>query len=174
MPNISFGPQVLADLRPRTRLFFDTHLMLLHPDRYIEAFARAGAQRITVHFEADHDVARTLARIRELGCAAGIALNPDGDASAVLPHLASVDLVLCMTVFPGFGGQAFIPAALDSIRRLDAERAGRGLGYRIEVDGGINPETAALCRAAGADTLVAGTSFFKATDRAALARSLVG
>ena len=174
VPNISFGPQVLADLRPRTRLLFDTHLMLLHPDKYIEAFARAGAQRITVHVEADHDVARTLARIRELGCTAGIALNPDGDPSAVLPHLAAVDLVLCMTVFPGFGGQAFIPSTLETIRRLGDERAARGLNYRIEVDGGINPETAALCRAAGADTLVAGTAFFKAADRAALARSLVG
>jgi len=173
VPNISFGPQVLADLRPRTRLFFDTHLMLLHPDRYIEAFARAGAQRITVHVEADHDVARTLARIRELGCAAGIALNPDGDPSAVLPHLGSVDLVLCMTVFPGFGGQAFIPSVLETIGRIDRERTARGLGYRIEVDGGINPETAARCRGAGADTLVAGTSFFRAADRAALARSLV-
>lgn len=174
VPNISFGPQVLADLRSRTRLFFDTHLMLLHPDKYIEAFARAGAERITVHVEADHDVARTLARIRELGCAAGIALNPDGDPSAVLPHLSAVDLVLCMTVFPGFGGQAFIPSTLETIRRLGDERTARGLNYRIEVDGGINPETAALCRAAGADTLVAGTSFFKATDRATLARSLVG
>ena len=174
VPNISFGPQVLADLRPRTRLFFDTHLMLLHPDRYIEAFARAGAQRITVHVEADHDVARTLARIRELGCAAGIALNPDADPSAVLPHLGSVDLVLCMTVFPGFGGQSFIPSVLETIRRIDQERTARGLGCRIEVDGGINPETAALCRGAGADTLVAGTAFFKAADRKALVRSLVG
>ena len=174
VPNISFGPQVLADLRPRTQLFFDTHLMLLHPDKYIEAFARAGAQRITVHVEADHDVARTLARIRELGCAAGIALNPDGDPSAVLPHLNAVDLVLCMTVFPGFGGQAFIPSTLETMRRLHAERSKRDLNYRIEVDGGINQETAALCRAAGADTLVAGTAFFKATDRAGLARSLAG
>lgn len=174
VPNISFGPQVLADLRPRTRLFFDTHLMLLHPDRYIEAFARAGAQRITVHVEADHDVARTLARIRELGCAAGLALNPDADPSAALPHLASVDLVLCMTVFPGFGGQAFIPGALESVGRLAEERARRGLDYRIEVDGGVNPETAARCRAAGADTLVAGTAFFRAKDRAGLVRELAG
>lgn len=174
VPNISFGPQVLADLRPRTRLFFDTHLMLLHPDRYLEAFARAGAQRITVHVEADHDVARTLARIRELGCAAGLALNPDADPSAALPHLASVDLVLCMTVFPGFGGQAFIPGALESVRRLAEERARRGLDYRIEVDGGVNPETAARCRAAGADTLVAGTAFFRSPDRAALVRELAG
>jgi ribulose-phosphate 3-epimerase len=174
VPNISFGPQVLSDLRPRTKLFFDTHLMLLHPDRYIEAFARAGAQRITVHVEADHDVARTLAKIRELGCAAGIALNPDADPSAVIPHLNSVDLVLCMTVFPGFGGQSFIPSVLETIRTVDQERTARKLTYRIEVDGGINAETSKLCRTAGADTLVAGTSFFKSADPSAAARALIG
>jgi ribulose-phosphate 3-epimerase len=174
VPNISFGPQVLAALRPRSRLFFDTHLMLLHPDRYLEAFAKAGADRITVHAEADHDVARTLTRIRELGIAAGIALNPDSEASAVLPHLEAVDLVLCMTVFPGFGGQAFIPGALETVRAVAEERARRGLNFRIQVDGGITPETAAECRQAGADTLVAGTSFFKAADPSAAARNLVG
>lgn len=174
VPNISFGPQVLAALRPRSRLFFDTHLMLLHPDRYLEAFAKAGADRITVHTEADHDVARTLNRIRELGIAAGIALNPDSDASAVLPHLEAVDLVLCMTVFPGFGGQAFIPGALETVRAIAEERTRRGLNFRIQVDGGITPETAADCRQAGADTLVAGTSFFKAADPSTAARVLVG
>lgn len=174
VPNISFGPQVLAALRPRSRLFFDTHLMLLHPDRYLEAFAKAGADRITVHTEADHDVARTLNRIRELGIAAGIALNPDSDASAVLPHLEAVDLVLCMTVFPGFGGQAFIPGALETVRAIAEERTRRGLNFRIQVDGGITPETAVDCRQAGADTLVAGTSFFKAADPSAAARVLKG
>lgn len=174
VPNLSFGPQVLAALRPRTRLHFDTHLMLLHPDRYVEAFAKAGADRITVHAEADHDVARTLARIRELGCSAGIAINPDADPAATFPHLDAVDLVLCMTVFPGFGGQPFIAAAADNVRGVAAERARRGLGFRIEVDGGINAETAAACRSAGADTLVAGTSFFKAADPAAAARAMAG
>jgi len=174
VPNLSFGPQVVAALRPRSRLHFDTHLMLLNPDRYIEAFVRAGADRITVHAEADHDVARTLARIRELGCSAGIAINPDSDAGATFPHLAAVDLVLCMTVFPGFGGQAFIPGTLANIRGVAEERARRGLSFRLEVDGGINPETAAACRAAGADTLVAGTSFFKAADPAAAARAMTG
>lgn len=174
VPNISFGPQVLAALRPRTQLYFDTHLMLLNPDRFIEAFAEAGANRITVHAEADHDVARTLARIRELGCSAGIALNPDSDPSAALPHLTSVDLVLCMTVFPGFGGQAFIPGATETIRGIAEARERLGLSFRIEVDGGINAETAATCRAAGADTLVAGTAFFKAGDRAAAARAMAG
>jgi len=174
VPNLSFGPQLLAALRPRSRLHFDTHLMLLNPDRYVEAFAKAGADRITVHAEADHDVARTLARIRELGCAAGIAINPDADPSATFPHLDAVDLVLCMTVFPGFGGQAFLPGAADNIRGVADERARRGLAFRIEVDGGINPETAARCRAAGADTLVAGTSFFGAPDPAAAARAMTG
>lgn len=174
VPNLSFGPQVVAALRPRSRLHFDTHLMLLHPDRYVEAFAKAGADRITVHAEADHDVARTLARIRELGCAAGIAINPDGDPSAVAPHLEAVDLVLCMTVFPGFGGQALIPAALENVRGVAAERARRGLGFRIEVDGGVTPGTAAACREAGADTLVAGTSFYGAPDPAAAARAMAG
>ena len=174
VPNLSFGPQVVAALRPRSRLHFDTHLMLLHPDRYVEAFAKAGADRITVHAEADHDVARTLARIRELGCAAGIAINPDGDPSAVAPHLEAVDLVLCMTVFPGFGGQALIPAALENVRGVAAERARRGLSFRIEVDGGVTPGTAAACREAGADTLVAGTSFFGAPDPAAAARAMAG
>lgn len=174
VPNISFGPQVLTALRPRSKLFFDTHLMLMHPDRYLEAFAKAGADRITVHAEADHDIARTLARIRELGIAAGIALNPDSEASAVLPYLETVDLVLCMTVFPGFGGQAFIPGVLDTVRAVADERARRGLNFRIQVDGGITPETATECRQAGADTLVAGTSFFKATDASAAARRLTG
>ena len=174
VPNLSFGPQVVAALRPRSRLHFDTHLMLLHPDRYVEAFAKAGADRITVHAEADHDVARTLARIRELGCSAGIAINPDGDPAATFPHLDAVDLVLCMTVFPGFGGQPFIPAALDNVRGVAAARARRGLGFRIEVDGGVTPETAVACREAGADTLVAGTSFFKAADPAAAARAMAG
>ncbi len=174
VPNLSFGPQLVAALRPRSRLHFDTHLMLLHPDRYVEAFAKAGADRITVHAEADHDVARTLARIRELGCAAGIAINPDGDPSAVVPHLGAVDLVLCMTVFPGFGGQAFIPAALDNVRGVAEERARRGLSFRIEVDGGVTPGTAVACRDAGADTLVAGTSFFRAADPAAAAREMAG
>lgn len=174
VPNISFGPQVLTALRPRSKLFFDTHLMLMHPDRYLEAFAKAGADRITVHAEADHDIARTLARIRELGIAAGIALNPDSEASAVLPYLETVDLVLCMTVFPGFGGQAFIPGVLDTVRAVADERARRGLNFRIQVDGGITPETATECRQAGADTLVAGTSFFKAADASAASRRLTG
>lgn len=172
VPNISFGPQVVADLRPLTRLHFDVHLMLSHPDRYVAAFARAGAERLTVHVEAEHDMAKTLAAIKAAGLKAGIALNPDADPRRVLPFLRDVDLVLCMTVFPGFGGQSFIPSVLDSLRFVSAERARLGLDFRLEVDGGINVETGRLCRAAGADTLVAGTAFFKAPDRRAFVRDL--
>jgi ribulose-phosphate 3-epimerase len=122
--------------------------------------------------EADHDVAKTIAAIKNAGVSAGIAMNPDADPRRLLPYLDSVDLVLCMTVFPGFGGQAFIPAALESIKFLDLERRQRGLNYRLEVDGGINATTGKQCRDAGADTLVAGTAFFKAADRKAFASSL--
>ena len=172
VPNISFGPQVVADLRPLTKLHFDVHLMLSHPDRYVAAFAQAGAERLTVHVEADHDVAKTLTAIKAAGLSAGIAMNPDADPRRVLPYLGDVDLVLCMTVFPGFGGQSFMPSVLDSIRFIAAERARRGADFRLEVDGGINLETGRLCREAGADTLVAGTAFFKAPDRKAFAAAL--
>jgi ribulose-phosphate 3-epimerase len=172
VPNISFGPQVVADLRPLTKLHFDVHLMISHPDRYIEAFAKAGAERLTVHVEADHDVAKTIAAIKGQGMTAGIAMNPDADPRRVLPYLDSVDLVLCMTVFPGFGGQSFIPSVLDSIRFISAERARSGANFRLEVDGGINIETGRRCREAGADTFVTGTAFFKAPDRKAFATAL--
>lgn len=165
VPNISFGPQVVAALRPRTKLHFDVHLMLTHPDRFVTAFAQAGAERLTVHVEADHDMARTLAAIKAAGLQAGVAMNPDTDPRRLLPYLDAVDLALCMTVFPGFGGQAFIPAALESVRFLAEERRRRGAGFRLEVDGGVNAETGLRCRAAGADTLVAGTAFFQAPDR---------
>ncbi len=172
VPNISFGPQVVADLRPLTRLHFDVHLMLSHPDRYVAAFAKAGAERLTVHVEAEHDMAKTLAAIRSAGLKAGIAMNPDADPRRVLPFLNDVDLVLCMTVFPGFGGQSFMPSVLPSLRLIAAERTRLGLDFRLEVDGGINAETGRLCRDAGADTLVAGTAFFKAPDRPAFVRAL--
>jgi ribulose-phosphate 3-epimerase len=172
VPNISFGPQVVADLRPHTTLHFDVHLMLTHPDRFIAPFAKAGAERLTVHIEAEHDMATTLAAIKAAGLKAGIAMNPDGDPRRLLPFLESVDLVLCMTVFPGFGGQAFIPGVLDSIRFLADERRRRGLDFRLEVDGGVNAETGRRCREAGADTLVAGTAFYKAPDRKAFVAGL--
>ncbi len=170
VPNLSFGPEVLAALRRAgSRLFFDTHLMLSEPHRYVEAFARAGASQISIHIEPAYDHAATLAHIRRLGCRTGIVLNPGTPAQAVDAFLGEVDLVLVMTVQPGFGGQSFRRDMLPKIAAIDSERRRRALGFRLEVDGGVDLGTAAECRAAGADTFVAGTSFFKAADRGAMA-----
>ncbi|HEY1849261.1 MAG TPA: ribulose-phosphate 3-epimerase [Opitutaceae bacterium] len=170
VPNLSFGPQTLAALRKEgSRLFFDTHLMLAEPQKFIEPFADAGADRITIHIEPDYDHGAALRAIRARGCRAGIALNPGTPVSAVEPFLSLVDLVLVMTVQPGFGGQAFREDTLPKMRQVDKWRAERGLDIRIEVDGGIEVSNAASCRRAGADTFVAGTSFFAAKDRAAFA-----
>jgi ribulose-phosphate 3-epimerase len=172
VPNLSFGPQTLAALRRHgSKLFFDTHLMLSEPHRFIDAFAKAGADRITIHIEPAYDHAAALRSIRALGLKAGIALNPGTPAESILPCLSLVDLVLVMTVQPGFGGQAFREDMLPKIAQVDCWRHERALDLRIEVDGGIDLATAALCRAKGADTFVAGTSFFGATDKAALAAS---
>ncbi len=170
VPNLSFGPETLAALRRQgTKLFFDTHLMLSEPHRYIEAFARAGANQISIHIEPDYDHASTLARIRQLGCRCGIVLNPDTPASAVETLLPHVDLVLVMTVQPGFGGQTFRREMMPKVRTISEWRRTRELAFRLEVDGGIDLETAAECRVVGADTFVAGTSFFHADDRRAFA-----
>ena len=167
VPNLSFGPQTLAALRPGSKLFFDTHLMLDEPHRYIEPFAKAGANLISIHIEPAYDHAGTLARIRALGCQCGIVLNPGTPALAIKALLPQVDLVLVMTVQPGFGGQPFRADMLPKLKQLSAWRRERSLNFRLEVDGGIDLATAAECRAAGADTFVAGTSFFRAPDRAA-------
>jgi ribulose-phosphate 3-epimerase len=168
VPNLSFGPKTVADLRRRNRtLFFDTHLMLANPDRHVDAFIEAGANLISVHVEPDYPVAATLRRIRAAGRSCGIVLNPATPPEAARPFLDQVDLVLVMTVWPGFGGQAFIADTLPTISRLNEWRASASLPFRIEVDGGIDLATAARCRACGADTFVAGTAFFKAPDRAA-------
>jgi ribulose-phosphate 3-epimerase len=169
VPNLSFGPQTLTALRPGSKLFFDTHLMLSEPHRYVEAFAKAGADEIIIHIEPAYDHAGTLARIRALGCRCGIALNPGTPAGAIEPVLAQVDLVLVMTVQPGFGGQAFRRDVMPKLRQVAEWREQRNLSYRLEVDGGIDLATGRECRAEGADTFVAGTSFFRAADRARFA-----
>lgn len=170
VPNLSFGPETLAALRRAgVKLFFDTHLMLDEPHRYVEAFAKAGANLISIHIEPAYDHAATLARIRGLGCQNGIVLNPGTPASAIEPLLGQVDLVLAMTVQPGFGGQAFRGDVMPKLRQIDTWRRQRGLNFRLEVDGGVDLETARTCREAGADTFVAGTSFFRAADQAAFA-----
>jgi ribulose-phosphate 3-epimerase len=171
VPNLTFGPQTVAALRPRSNLFFDTHLMLDEPHRYVEPFARAGANLISIHIEPAYDHAGTLAHIRALGCQCGIVLNPDTPASTIEHLLDRVDLVLVMTVQPGFGGQSFRHDTLPKLTQIDGWRRDRGHSFRLEVDGGVDLETGPLCRQAGADTFVAGTAFFKAADRAAFARA---
>jgi ribulose-phosphate 3-epimerase len=170
VPNISFGPDIVRAIRPCSRKCFDTHLMIAPVDPYLEAFAKAGADRIIVHAEATTHLDRTLQVIHGLGLAAGVSLNPATPENVVEYVLDQIDLVLVMTVNPGFGGQRFIPAALEKIRRLRAMTAGRGI--RIEVDGGITPETAPLVTAAGADVLVAGSAVFGKPDYAAAIAAL--
>ena len=173
VPNLTFGPETLAALRRAgSKLFFDTHLMLSEPHRYIEAFAKAGADLISIHIEPAYDHVATLARIRSLGCQNGIVLNPGTPATAIEHLLEAVDLVLVMTVQPGFGGQSFRAEMLPKLRQIDAWRHERNLKFRLEVDGGIDLVHAAECRAAGADTFVAGTSFFRAADQAAYAAAI--
>lgn len=168
VPNLTFGPETLAALRRAgSKLFFDTHLMLAEPHKYIEAFAQAGANLISIHLEPAYDHRETLARIRRLGCQCGLVLNPGTPAAGLEPLLGDVDLVLVMTVQPGFGGQAFRRDMLPKLRLIDGWRRERGLKFRLEVDGGIDLATAQECRAAGTDTFVAGTSFFKAADKPA-------
>lgn len=172
VPNLSFGPQTVAALRKGSTLFFDTHLMLDEPHRYVDAFAKAGSNLISIHIEPVYDHAATLARIHARGCQNGIVLNPDTPASTIEPYLTMVDLVLVMTVQPGFGGQPFRSDTLGKLETIDGWRRQRDLTFRLEVDGGIDLVTGRQCRDAGADTFVAGTSFFAAKDRQAYVRTM--
>ena len=172
VPNLTFGPGTAAALRKHTALFLDTHLMLDNPAAYVEPFARAGSDLISIHVEPAYDHAAVLARIRSLGKRNGIVLNPATPATAAEPLLDKIDLILLMTVQPGFGGQSFRHEVLPKIEQIARWRRERGLDFRIEVDGGVDTTTAPLCRAAGADTFVAGTAFFRAADRAAFRRSI--
>lgn len=165
VPNLSFGPHTVACLRPHSQLFFDTHLMLDNPDKFIEPFAKAGSDLISIHVEPDYPIADTLKGIRELGCQNGIVLNPDTPVVDVEPYIDAVDLVLVMSVVPGFGGQSFREDVLEKFDQLAAWRAERQLDFRIEVDGGIDRDTAPLCRQHGCDTFVAGTAFFKDSNQ---------
>jgi ribulose-phosphate 3-epimerase len=174
VPNISFGPKMVADLRPRSSQIFDVHLMIQNPLLLVEAFATAGADYITFHVEAAVHSHRILQLIRGLGKKAGISIVPSTPVSFIEPLLPFVDLVLVMTVDPGYGGQPIIPECFDKVWDLAAlKKAGRG-DYLISVDGGINETTARVAREAGVDVLVAGSSFFKAADKAALVRQLKG
>lgn len=168
VPNITFGPLVVQAVRPHTSLPLDVHLMIEHPERYIPEFAKAGADLITVHAEACIHLHRTVHQIKETGVKAGVALNPATPLSSMEWILEDVDLVLLMTVNPGFGGQHFIPDMVRKISSLRQCLVERGLDHiHIEVDGGITPDTASSAAAAGADVLVAGTAVFGQPDRKA-------
>jgi len=160
VPNISFGPQVVRVLRKLTKMTFDVHLMCSRPEILLEPFEEAGADFLTVHVELGDRLPHLLWKIRSLGVKVGLAVNPPTAIANVLPHLDQVDLVLVMTVNPGFGGQPFIAEMLPKIQQVAAWRRERGLNFRIEVDGGINLATAIDCARAGADTFVSGTALF--------------
>lgn len=170
VPNISYGPDVIKAIRPHTKKPFDTHLMIAPCDPYLDAFAKAGSEVITVHAEAGPHLHRSLQAIRALGKKAGVSLNPATPASAIEYVIDMVDLILVMSVNPGFGGQAFIPSAIEKIATIRAMTAGRNID--IEVDGGITPETAGKVAAAGANVLVAGSAVFKGGTRDAYAKNI--
>lgn len=160
VPNITFGPPVIAALRKRSGLFFDTHLMIERPERYLAEFRQAGADLLCVHAEATVHLERTVAEIARLGAKPAVAINPATPLCAVEYLLPQLDMVLVMSVNPGFGGQSFIPFSLDKVRQLAAIRAAKGLSFRIQVDGGVTPENTPALTAAGADVLVSGSAFF--------------
>lgn len=160
VPNITFGPPIIKRLRKSSKLFFDVHLMINEPERYLEAFADAGADLLVVHAESSLHLDRTLREIRSLGMQAGVALNPSTPVCALENVTDLLDLVLVMSVNPGFGGQSFIKQSLNKIRRIKALLQESGSSAKIEVDGGVTPENTAELVAAGADVLVSGSAFF--------------
>ena len=174
--NISFGPGIVRTIRGLTSLPLDVHLMIERADHYVPRFIEAGATSITVHVEpeAKHEIGKTLRSIREGGCRAGLTLNPVTPFAFVEPHLPNIDLLLIMTVHPGFGGQTFEPEMMEKVRRAQDLRSSLGMRYAIEVDGGITAETARLSVENGADVIVAGTAIFKTDDYAAAIRALRG
>ena len=160
VPNISFGPAVVKAIRPLTKMFFDVHLMCSKPEILLEPFAAAGADQIIIHVELGEQVESLIWKIKKLGKKVGLAVNPPTAITAAQPHLEQIDMLLVMTVNPGFGGQSFIHECLPKVQQAEAWRRERKLPYRIEVDGGINFQTVAECARAGADTFVSGTGLF--------------
>ena len=172
VPNISFGPDWVKKLRPHSKMVFDAHLMVEEPDFLLESFARAGADYLTVHVEAVRHLDRTINRIRDLGMKPSVALNPSTPLSNLEEILPLVDMALVMSVNPGFGGQKFIPYALDKVKRLADLRQAMGLDMLIEIDGGVTPDNAGEIARAGADVLVAGSAVFGQPDVAAAYRDV--
>ncbi|GAA0445568.1 ribulose-phosphate 3-epimerase [Lentibacillus halophilus] len=165
VPNITIGPLIAESIKPHTQLPLDVHLMIENPDQYIPAFVDAGASIITVHQETTPHLHRTIQLIKHHEVKAGVVINPATPAEMIRDILHDVDLVLIMTVNPGFGGQSFIPRTIEKLEQIARWRNAYGLSFEIEVDGGINTETAKSCTEAGADVLVAGSAIFKHDDR---------
>ena len=172
VPNLTFGPQLVRALRPRTKAIFDVHLMVLHPGTFIKDFADAGADIITFHYEAEVHSQKFLCEIRSLGLKAGISIAPSTPCSVLEEVLPYIDIALIMTVNPGFGGQTLIPECLEKVEKLAKMREASGLNFRISVDGGINEQTAEKAKKAGADVLVMGSSFFSNNDKKGLVNRL--
>jgi ribulose-phosphate 3-epimerase len=172
VPNLTFGPKMVTDLRRATRLPLDVHLMIEHPEDWVARYAEAGATYVTVHIEAVRDAATALDAIRKAGARPGITLNPETDGSRIVPLIAHADLLLVMSVHPGFGGQSFIPSALEKVRALRTALDAAGSAAELEIDGGIKPENAKAVAEAGASVLVAGSAVFLDPDgvSAALAK----
>lgn len=173
VPNITFGPKFIKDLRPHSDLVFDTHLMVDEPERYITDFAQSGSDYITVHAEATVHLHRTLQMIRNCGCKTGVSLIPSTSVSSILPILDMVDLILIMTVNPGFGGQSLIRSTLEKISELASIREKKGYNYLISVDGGINLSTVKTIATLGADVAVCGSAFFCEHDRPAFVQAMM-
>lgn len=174
VPNISFGPGTIAALKKHCHLPFDVHLMIENPDQYIKEFVDAGADIITVHVESCRHLSRTLQLIKSYGIQCGVVLNPHTPIAALKHVVRELDWVLLMSVNPGFGGQVFIEETLEKIKELATLKKNLGLDFHIEVDGGINAETARQCEAAGATVVVAGSAIFGATDRASAIAEIKG
>ena len=161
VPNISFGVPVIKALRGKCKLLFDTHLMISHPKQYAKAFADAGSDHLTFHLESDDDVSETISAIRNCGCTVGISIKPGTPAEAVYPYLEQVDMVLVMTVEPGFGGQSFMTDMMDKLVRIKQKIKKRGLNVKVQTDGGIDEKTVAAVAANGSNVVVAGTAVFR-------------
>jgi ribulose-phosphate 3-epimerase len=172
VPNITIGPLIVEAIRPITELPLDVHLMIENPDQYIEAFANAGANYITVHVESCRHLHRTIHHIKSFGIKAGVVLNPATPVETIQHILGDIDMVLLMSVNPGFGGQKFIPEILSKISKVREMADTKGLSIEIEIDGGVNPETAKLCIEAGANVLVAGSAIYNQEDYAKAISSL--
>ncbi len=161
VPSISFGMPIVSCVRPRTNLFLDVHMMVTEPERYVEEFIKCGADSVTIHVEACDCIEDTLKKIKSLGAKAGLALNPGTPVSEILPYIEMVDMVLVMTVNPGFGGQAYISECTDKIREVRAIINERGLDVNLEIDGGVNVDNLQMNLEAGANVIVAGSAVFK-------------